>query len=255
MSLQLPQSHFNLNSSRRGLIVDSFAGGGGASLGIEWALGYGPDIAINHDKFAILMHMTNHPNCQHLTENVWKVNMDDYNHGRVIDLLWASPDCTDFSRAKGSKPKRKEIRMLAWSVVKIIRDLKHNKPRVICLEKVQEFLGWEDFEAWKAELRRHGYKIGYWILKACNYGAPTIRERMYMIARCDGLPIVKPTPTHAAPGSPEALSGKLPIYKTAASHVIDFSLPCPSIFATRKEIKEQCVFRVILPPIPTTFCH
>jgi DNA (cytosine-5)-methyltransferase 1 len=228
------------------MIVDSFAGGGGASLGIEMALGRSPDIAINHDPVALAMHEVNHPDCLHLTESVWKVDLDDYVHGEPVELLWASPDCRHFSKARGSAPTSVSVRGLAWSIVKFARQLKRKKPKVICLENVEEFTTWEDFENWKRELRRLGYKIEMRQLRACDYGAPTIRKRLFIIMRCDGRPIVWPKPTHGDPSSTEVLAGKLKPWVPAHT-CIDFSLPCPSIFDTSEEIMEKFGIRAIRP--------
>lgn len=228
------------------MIIDSFAGGGGASLGIELALGRSPDIAINHDAIALAMHEMNHPNCIHLTENVWQVDLSEYVKDEPVELLWASPDCRHFSKARGSKPTSKSVRMLAWSVVKFVRDLKHKKPKVICLENVEEFKTWEDFDKWKRELKRYGYKIEMKNLRACDYGAPTIRNRLFIIMRSDGRPIVWPEPTHGKPGSDDVVSGKLLPWMPAHS-CIDFSIPCPSIFDSSEEIKEKYGLRAIRP--------
>lgn len=247
----------------RELIVDSFAGGGGASLGIEAALGRPVDIAINHDPDAIDMHQTNHPGCRHLTEDLWKIDPHKATRSQAVGLLWASPDCTHFSRAKGGKPAvKKHIRSLAWIVVKWAKE---KRPRVIMLENVREFQDWgplvqmEDtdgtalganptrvvrwmpcpkrkgltFKRWVAELRRLGYVVEWKVLNASEYGAPTHRRRLFLIARCDGKPIVWPEPTHGP--------GRIP-YRTAAE-CIDWSIPCPSIFLSAKEGKQLGVIR------------
>ncbi len=173
------------------LIVDSFAGGGGASTGIEMALGRSPDIAINHDPVALAMHAANHPDCEHLTENVWQVDLEDHarRRGQAIGLLWASPDCRHFSKARGGRPTSPSVRGLAWTIVKFVRQLgPARQPRVIIMENVEEFLTWEDFDPWKKALRGHGYTIEMRELRACDYGAPTIRKRLFIIMRCDGEP-------------------------------------------------------------------
>jgi len=229
-----------------GLIVDSFAGGGGASLGIELALGRSPDIAINHDSEALAMHAANHPCTQHLCQSVWKADPLDVTQGRPVQLLWASPDCKHFSKAKGSAPVRREIRDLAWVVVLWAQRV---RPAVICLENVEEFRGWgpidsegqpiadrmgATFQRWIGALRREGYRVQHRELRACDYGAPTTRKRLFLIARRDGFPIVWPAPTHGRPGSPDVLAGRLLPWRTAAE-IIDWSIPCPSIFLTREE--------------------
>ena len=230
------------------IIVDSFAGGGGASTGIEIALGRSPDIAINHDAEALSMHAANHPDTLHLPHNVWKVDPHAVTAGRPVGLLWASPDCKHFSKAKGGKPVARNIRDLAWVVVRWARQV---KPRVIILENVEEFQGWgplledgmpcpvrkgETFRKWTGELRKLGYKVEWRELRACDYGAPTIRKRLFLIARRDGRPIVWPQPTHADPKSEAVKAGRLLPWRTAAE-IIDWSLPCPSIFLTREEAR------------------
>jgi DNA (cytosine-5)-methyltransferase 1 len=220
-----------------GLIIDSFAGGGGASLGIEMALGRSPDIAINHDAEAMAMHQANHPDTIHLSKNIWKVDPIEHIGRRKVALAWFSPDCKHFSKAKGGKPVARNIRDLAWVVVLWARQV---RPSVIMLENVEEFRTWgpldandmpcpvrkgQTFKRWVGELRKLGYKVDWRELRACDYGAPTIRKRLFLIARCDGQPIVWPSPTHGP--------GLIP-YRTAAE-CIDWSLPCPSIFLTKEE--------------------
>jgi DNA (cytosine-5)-methyltransferase 1 len=236
------------------LIVDSFAGGGGASLGIEMALGRSPDIAINHDAEALSMHEANHPDTLHLPHNVWKVDPFMVTRGRPIGLLWASPDCKHFSKAKGGKPVKRNIRDLAWVVVRWAHQV---RPRVILLENVEEFTTWgpltpdnqpdperkgETFRQWIGELRRLGYHVEYKELRACDYGAPTIRKRLFLIARRDGRPIVWPEPTHGDPKSEAVKTGKRLPWRTAAE-IIDWTLPCPSIFLTPEEAKTLGVKR------------
>ncbi len=229
----------------RELIVDNFAGGGGASTGIEMALGRSPDYAINHDGAALAMHEANHPDTEHVSKNIWQVDPLDVVGQRPVGLAWFSPDCKHFSRAKGGKPVARNIRDLAWTVVLWARRV---RPRVIILENVSEFRDWgplvdrgdgkwlpcpnrrgQTFERWAGELRRLGYRVQWRELRACDYGAPTIRKRLFLIARRDGLPIVWPEPTHGKPGTP----GLQP-WRTAAE-IIDWSLPCPSIFLTAEE--------------------
>jgi DNA (cytosine-5)-methyltransferase 1 len=240
------------------LIVDSFAGGGGASLGIELALGRSPDIAINHDPEALAMHAANHPATLHLPHNVWKVDPVGVTRGRPVGLLWASPDCKHHSKAKGGKPVKREIRDLAWVVVRWARQV---RPRVICLENVEEFRDWgpldidgrpckerkgQTFAAFVGELRRLGYRVDWRDLRACDFGAPTIRKRLFLIARRDGRAIVWPEPTHGAPGSPEVLAGGRAPWRMAAE-IIDWSIPCPSIFLSREEGRAIGVNRPLAP--------
>lgn len=234
--------------NQREIIVDSFAGGGGASTGIEMALGVSPDIAINHDAEALSMHAANHPATLHLPHNVWKVDPIAVTGGRPVGLLWASPDCKHFSKAKGGKPVSRNIRDLAWVVVRWARQV---RPRVILLENVEEFQTWgpiledgmpcpdrkgETFRRWTGELKRLGYKVEWRELRACDFGAPTIRKRLFLIARRDGRPIVWPVPTHGDPSSEAVASGRLKPWRTAAE-IIDWSLPCPSIFLTPEEAR------------------
>jgi DNA (cytosine-5)-methyltransferase 1 len=220
------------------MIVDLFAGGGGASEGIRQAFGRDPDIAVNHDAQAVAVHAANHPGCVHYQSDVFEVKPRDVTRGRPVGLLWASPDCKHFSKAKGGKPVSKKIRGLAWVVVRWAKEV---RPRVIVLENVEEFVTWgpllddrpcpdrkgQTFRRWLGDLRRLGYKVEHRELRACDYGAPTSRKRFFLVARCDGLPIVWPKPTHG--------KGLLP-YRTAAD-CIDFSLPCPSIFLTKDEAR------------------
>ena len=218
------------------LIVDNFAGGGGASTGIEQALGRPVDIAINHDPEALSMHAANHPNTLHLCENVWDVDIKAVIAGRKIGLAWFSPDCKHFSKAKGGKPVEKHIRGLAWVALRWAGLV---KPRVIILENVEEFQTWGPiidgrpcprrkgmtFKRWCTQLRNLGYVVDWRELRASDYGAPTIRKRLFVVARRDGQPIIWPSPTHG-PG--------LRPYRTAAE-CIDWTIPCPSIFLTREE--------------------
>jgi len=185
------------------LIIDSFAGGGGASTGIELALGRSPDVAINHDAEALALHRANHPATLHLTSDIWGVTPREVTQGRPVGLLWASPDCKHFSKAKGSSLRDRNIRDLAWVVVRWAEEA---KPRVIILENVEEFVTWgpvgEDgqpirefagvtFELWVKRLRKAGYRVQWRELRACDYGAPTIRKRLFIIARRDGQRIVE----------------------------------------------------------------
>lgn len=240
------------------LIVDNFAGGGGASTGIEMALGRHVDIAINHDPEAVAMHGANHPQAAHYCESVWDVNPRELTQGRPIGLAWFSPACTHFSKAKGGKPLDKKIRGLAWVVLKWAS--LPNKPRVIILENVEEFRAWgpllangfpcpknkgRTFNSFINALKKQGYsQIEFKELVACDYGAPTRRKRLFLIARCDGQPIVWPKPTHGAPSSPEVLSGQLLPYLTAGDHCIDWSIPCKSIFERKTPLAENTLRRI-----------
>ena len=228
------------------LVVDLFAGGGGASLGIEQALGRSPDVAVNHSSDAIAMHQANHPDTVHMQCDVFEVDPLVATGGKPVGLLWASPDCKHFSKAKGGKPRSKKIRSLAWVVVKWAKTV---HPRVIMLENVEEFVTWgplgpdqqpdptkkgQTFKRWVAQLRACGYKVEWKELRACDYGTPTIRKRFFLIARCDGRPITWPVPTHGKPDSIEVRKGKRHPWRTAAE-CLDFTLPCPSIFLTKEE--------------------
>jgi DNA (cytosine-5)-methyltransferase 1 len=229
--------------------VDSFAGGGGASTGIELATGHPVDVAINHDEAAIMMHRRNHPYTEHYREDIWQVDPVDAVRGRHVRLAWFSPDCKHFSRAKGAALVDKKIRGLAWVVLKWAAKV---RPDVIFLENVPEFVTWgpvrkgkpvksksgQTYRKWLAQLEALGYTVESRKICAADLGAPTIRTRFHLIARCDGKPIVWPERTHAPRDSEEVKSGKLLPWKSAAE-IIDFSLPCPSIFASKKEIKDQ----------------
>jgi len=227
----------------REITVDLFAGGGGASAGIEQTLGLPVDVAINHDPVAIAIHKINHPKTEHWTQDAWKVPPKHATKGRPVGLLWASPDCTHHSKAKGGPPKRDlKRRDMAWIIEQWARDV---KPRVIIMENVEEFRYWgpldskgniiqsqkgATFKAFVTRLRRLGYSVQYKELRACDYGAPTSRKRLFLIARCDKQPIRWPKPTHG-PGTSKP-------YRTAAE-CIDFTLPCPSIFDTTQDIKRK----------------
>jgi len=229
------------------LVVDNFAGGGGASSGIERAIGRPVDIAINHDPEAVAMHQANHPQTRHLCESVWDVNPREVCDGRPVGLAWFSPDCKHFSKAKGGKPVEKKIRGLAWVAVRWAATV---HPRIICLENVEEFVTWgpltqdgrpcprqkgREFRAFVNALQRLGYAVQWRELRACDYGAPTSRKRLFLVARRDGQPIVWPTPTHG-PGRPQP-------WRTAAQ-CIDWSLPCPSIFNRPRPLADATLRRV-----------
>lgn len=228
------------------IIVDSFAGGGGASTGIEMALGRSPDIAINHDPEALALHAVNHPTTHHYCESVWDVDPEAVCEGRPVGLMWLSPDCKHFSKAKGGKPVEKSIRGLAWVAV---RWAKAVRPRVIVLENVEEFADWgpllEDgrpcpmrrghtFRRFVRQLSACGYVVDWQEMRACDYGAPTTRKRLFLVARRDGADIIWPAPTHGR---------GLASYRTAAE-CIDWSLPCPSIFERERPLAEATLRRI-----------
>jgi len=234
----------------REIVVDNFAGGGGASEGIEIAIGRCVDIAINHDPAAILMHKVNHPGTEHYLESVWDVDPIKAVRGRPVALAWFSPDCKHFSKAKGGKPVEKSIRGLAWVAVKWADTV---KPRVIILENVEEFQTWgplkkdeqgnlypdqkrkgQTFNSFKNALKKLGYEVEHRELVACDYGAPTTRKRFFLIARRDGQPIVWPDATRG--------KGKLPY--VAASSIIDWSIQTPSIFDRKIPLAENSMIRI-----------
>ena len=245
------------------LIVDNFAGGGGASTGIEEATGFSVDIAINHDPKAIAMHKANHPNTKHYCEDVWQVDPVQACNGHPVGLAWFSPDCKHFSKAKGGKPKDKNIRGLAWVACRwagLVR------PRVIMLENVEEFKTWgplnrghhpiktkqgKTFNKFVSQLQDLGYEVQFRELVAADYGAPTMRKRFFMVARCDKRPIIWPEPTHAPADSEAVKKGLLKPYVGAYTQ-IDFSRPCPSIFDTSEQIKEKYGIKAVRPLAPKT---
>ena len=229
------------------LVIDNFAGGGGASTGIEEALGRPVDLAVNHDPEAIAMHQANHPETKHFCESIWEVDPLEACGSRPVGLAWFSPDCTHFSRAKGTTPLKKEIRGLAWVV---IRWAKAVRPRVIVLENVEEFQTWgplgddnrpdpskagETFREWLGDLTALGYRVEYRTLVAADFGAPTTRRRLFLVARCDSGPIVWPEETHG--------KGRSESWRPAAD-VIDWSLPCPSIFERQRPLAEATLQRI-----------
>jgi DNA (cytosine-5)-methyltransferase 1 len=245
---------FSLKNITKEIIVDNFAGGGGASTGISVAIGRSVDIAINHDPAAIAMHKANHPDTEHYCESVWDIDPVKACKGRPVGLAWFSPDCKHFSKAKGGKPVEKKIRGLAWIVLKWAGKV---RPRVIMLENVEEFVTWgpvrkgkpvkskkgQTFEMWKSQLVSLGYKVEHRELRACDYGAPTSRKRFFLVARCDGKPIVWPKPTHGDPEKIEVRCGLMKPWRTAAE-CIDWSLPCPSIFDRKKPLAENTLRRI-----------
>ena len=233
----------------QGLIVDLFCGGGGTSQGIEMALGRSPDVAVNHDESAISMHEANHPRTRHLHGDAWHYAPRDVVGSSGVGLLWASPTCTYFSQAKGAPLDRKtatKIRALAWVVVRWAREV---RPSVIAVENVEPFAKWGPLQAdgrpcprrrgttfrkWVRALESEGYVVEWRELRACDYGAPTSRKRLFVIARCDGRPIVWPAPTHGR--------GLVP-YRTAAE-CIDWSIPAPSNFGRPKPLVEATLRRI-----------
>ena len=237
------------------LVIDLFAGGGGASTGIEQAIGRAVDIAINHDPEAISLHQANHPQTRHFVSDVFEVDPLVVTDGMPVGLLWASPDCKHFSKAKGGKPVSKKIRSLAWVVCKWAKAV---RPRVICLENVEEFQTWgplgadnmpdparkgKTFARWKRSLEGMGYVVEHREMRASDHGAPTIRKRLFLVARCDGQPIVWPETTHAAPGSLPVKAKKAKPWRTAAE-CIDWTIPAPSIFERKKPLAEATCRRI-----------
>ena len=250
------------------LLIDNFAGGGGASIGIEAAIGRSIDVAINHDPEAVAMHAANHPATLHLCQSIMAVDPLVATGGERCDLIWFSPDCKHHSKAKGGKPREKNIRDLAWVVVHWIERLQddfarcgldpRSAIRAIMLENVEEFRRWgpldadgfpikdregEEFDLFVRRIRRRGARVEFRELRACDYGAPTSRKRLYMIVRFDGLPIVWPAPTHGKRGSADVLAGKLKPWRSAAE-CIDWSIPCPSIFDRKRPLKDATHRRI-----------
>ncbi|WP_286152198.1 DNA cytosine methyltransferase [Sporofaciens musculi] len=233
-----------------GLIIDCFAGGGGASVGIEMALGRQVEIAINHDPDAILMHKTNHPDTLHLTEDIFKVDLQKYVKDRKVALMWASPDCTSHSKAKGGKPRKQGLRILPWAVY---RHTKKIYPEVIIMENVEEIQQWgpldsgghpipkrkgEDYKKFITAMKSLGYTFNCKELVAADFGAPTTRKRWYAVFRRDGRDIIWPEQTHS---------------KTAKAHLysweqcgtyIDWSDLGRSIFGRKKPLAEATQARI-----------
>jgi DNA (cytosine-5)-methyltransferase 1 len=241
------------------LIIDNFAGGGGTSTGLEQAFGRPVDIAINHDPEALAMHAANHPHTRHLCESVWDVDPIKVTSNQPVALVWLSPDCKHFSKAKGGKPVEKKIRGLAWVT---LRWAAKCKPRVIMLENVEEFKTWgpllidadgtakpdpakkgRTFDSFVRQLKGHGYEVDWRELRACDLDTPTIRKRFFLVARRDGIPIQWPVATNAAPDSLAVKAGKLLPYRTAAE-CIDWSIPCPSIFERKKPLADATLRRI-----------
>lgn len=284
-------SRLRSGESEKEIVVDNFAGGGGASTGIEIAMGRSVDVAINHDPAAIAMHRANHPSSKHYTEDIWDVDPVEACEGNPVGLAWFSPDCKHFSKAKGGKPVSKHIRGLSWVILRWAMTV---RPRVIMMENVEEIQTWgplmkrkdgktvpdparagETFKGFidmlttgialdspafheacdflKPDAQQAmklamglGYHVEHRELRACDYGAPTIRKRFFLIARSDGKPIIWPDATHGDPDSLEVVAGMKKPWKPVAD-VLDFSLPCPSIFATSEEIYEQYGIRAVRP--------
>jgi DNA (cytosine-5)-methyltransferase 1 len=220
------------------IVVDNFAGGGGTSEGVARALGRPVSIAVNHDPIAIAMYRANHPETRTYCQDIFAVKPREVCGSRRCRVAWFSPDCTHHSRAKGKKPRETGRRALANVVIDWAEEV---RPDVIILENVEEFEDWgpldergypikaragEDFRAWLARLVALGYRVEYRSLVAANYGTPTTRKRLFLIARCDGLPIVWPEPTHGR-GCPNPWR--------PAAEVIDWAEPCPSIFLSAEE--------------------
>jgi DNA (cytosine-5)-methyltransferase 1 len=232
----------------QGLIIDLFAGGGGASVGLEAATGRTVSVAVNHSATALAVHEANHPATRHLVSDIWEVDPLEATGGAKVDALWASPDCTHFSVAKGGKPRKQNIRSLAWVVVEWARKV---RPGVIFLENVAEFLGWgpldhggkpvkarmgETFREWKGQLEALGYAVDHRILDASHFGAPTRRRRLFLVARCDGQPIRWPDASHGP--------GLAPL--RSAAECIDWSIPCPSIFTRKKPLADKTLKRIAM---------
>lgn len=230
-----------------GLIIDCFAGGGGASVGIEMALGRPVDIAINHDPEAIRMHAINHPDTLHLTEDIFKVDLQKYVSGRHVALMWASPDCTSHSKAKGGQPRKKGLRILPWAVFKHAKKI---LPDVIIMENVEEIQQWgpldeeghpikekrgEEYQKFITAMKSLGYTFDCRELVAADFGAPTTRKRWYAIFRRDGREIVWQEPTH--------FKDKYPRWKACGDY-IDWSDLGKSIFERKKPLADATMKRI-----------
>ena len=248
MTIYRTNPQIGLWLSDQELLVDNFAGGGGASTGIEAAMGRSVDIAVNHDEMALSVHAVNHPHTKHYCESVFDVNPRKATNNMPVGLAWFSPDCRHFSRAKGGAPVKKEIRGLAWVA---LRWAATAKPRIIMLENVKEFMTWgpmgeddrpdksktgETFKGFIKKLNRAGYVVEYRALRASDFGAPTSRERFFLIARRDKQPIVWQDPTH---GKAKGLK-KIRL----AAECIDWSIPCPSIFERKKPLADNTCRRI-----------
>ncbi|MFW1800950.1 DNA cytosine methyltransferase [Acinetobacter nematophilus] len=245
----------NFNLLPHELIIDNFAGGGGTSTGLEQAFNRPVDVAINHDPKALAMHRVNHPETRHYCESVWDIDPIQVTGNQPVGLVWLSPDCKHFSKAKGGKPVEKKIRGLAWVA---LRWAAKTRPRVIMLENVEEFKTWGDlaadgkpcpknkgrtFKSFVNALKKQGYQVDYRELRACDYGSPTIRKRFFLIARRDGLKIQWPQPTHGHPDSIQVQKGNLKPWRTAAE-CIDWSIECPSIFTRTRPLATATLERI-----------
>jgi DNA (cytosine-5)-methyltransferase 1 len=239
----------------KGIFIDGFAGGGGASTGIAQAIGRNVDIAINHSPTAIAIHKANHPDAEHFCQDIRAIWPQAATRLRPVAGAWFSPDCKEYSKAKGGPVKDRHIRALSNEVTVWLKEV---RPMVAYLENVEEYeyaapldedgipikgLEGRDFKRLVSAWRRLGYKVKHRRLRACDYGAPTSRRRLYIIMRCDGLPIVWPKPTHGHPDSDAVKRGKLLPYRTAAE-CIDWSIPCPSIFDRKRELKDATMRRI-----------
>lgn len=237
------------------LIIDNFAGGGGTSTGLEQAFNRPVDVAINHDPKALAMHRVNHPETKHYCESVWDIDPIEVTGNQPVGLVWLSPDCKHFSKAKGGKPVEKKIRGLAWVALRWAAKV---RPRVIMLENVEEFKTWghlnsngmpcpvrkgRTFNSFVNALKKQGYEVDYRVLRACDFGSPTIRKRFFLIARRDGLPIQWPAPTHGHPDSIQVKKGNLKPWRTAAE-CIDWSIECPSIFTRTRPLATATLERI-----------
>ena len=237
------------------LIIDNFAGGGGTSTGLEQAFNRPVDVAINHDPKALAMHRVNHPETKHYCESVWDIDPIEVTGNQPVGLVWLSPDCKHFSKAKGGKPVEKKIRGLAWVALRWAAKV---RPRVIMLENVEEFKTWghlnskgmpcpvrkgRTFNSFVNALKKQGYEVDYRVLRACDFGSPTIRKRFFLIARRDGLPIQWPVPSHGHPESTQVKKGKLEPWRTAAE-CIDWSIECPSIFTRTRPLATATLERI-----------
>lgn len=241
------------------LVIDNFAGGGGTSTGLEWALGRPVDIAINHDPEALAMHALNHPYTKHLCESVWEVDPIAVTGNQPVGLVWLSPDCKHFSKAKGGTPVSKNIRGLAWVGLRWIAT---TRPRMMMLENVEEFQDWgplvvdadgnarpdpkkrgRTFQSFVRQLRSHGYSVEWSEMRACDQGAPTIRKRLFLVARRDGIPIHWGGVSYAPPTDSRVIAGLLAAHRTAAQ-CIDFDLPAESIFGRKRNLVTNTLRRV-----------
>lgn len=246
-----------MSAAAQEISLDFFAGGGGATTGYEMATGESVTVAVNHNRPAIFMHEVNHSKTIHYCEDVWEVDPREIVAGRPVGFAWFSPDCKHHSKARGGKPREKKIRGLAWVAVRCAATV---RPRVIYLENVEEFQDWgpllpdgqpdkkqagRTFNTFVNALKYQGYHVEWRELRACDYGAPTSRKRLFLIARCDGKPIVWPKPTHADRKSLAGAAKKLEPYKSAAE-IIDWSIPCKSIFGREKPLAEKTMRRLAL---------